>query len=709
MGEARISRDNMSTSRTVLRTVLFLGICLLSPGCLAPEEGRLGNDVDSILGSVTSADLQARSLRNGSNSTLGYSSAGSAGARQPAIYSSTRLGVVAAPTGADGAAGDSVNLNFQGAELRDVVQAILGETLGLTYTIDPKVAGTVTLSTARPVPRDDLVSILESMLEMNGADLVKRGNAFQIVEAGSSIAGQVSTKGRPTGFGITVVPLRYVSAQALSRLVDGFGARPGTLRIDTTRNAILIAGSGPDREAALETVTAFDVDWMRDQSVAVLPLQHARPEAVIPELERIFASKGGNGDSVIQFMSMPRLRAVLAVSQNKALTERALTWVRRLDRENPDLGQSVHVYRVKYRDATKIAELLQRLFAANEETETADQQAAPDEAAAQEPAASDEDVVDIDPARFGGSLQPELGAEPVRIRSDPSNNSIVIYGDLEMRKRVLAALTRIDVPQLQVAISVTMAEVRLTDELRFGVQYFVKSKSVGLGTDEGSFGLFKTLADNIAREVPGFNFVLGANSSPDVIISALDKITDVQILSSPSLVVLENEVARFQVGDQIPIITRTVVPVETADAPVSNQVEYRDTGIIMNVRPRIAENGVVAMRIDQEISNAASGDNSLTPVISNRSISSSVSVLDGQTVLLGGLISETQERGKDGIPFLSRLKHVGSLFGSKNRSNARTELLIMIRPMVIRDSRDAQSVAEELQARMWGMGSRALK
>lgn len=708
MGEARISRDNMSTGRTVLRTALFLGICLLSPGCLAPEEGRLGNDVDSILGSVTSADLQARSLRNGSNSTLGYASAGSADARQPAIYSSTRLGVVAAPAGADGAAGDSVNLNFQGAELRDVVQAILGDTLGQTYTIDPKVTGTVTLSTARPVPRDDLVSILETMLEMNGADLVRRGNAFQIVEAGSSVAGQVSTKGRPTGFGITVVPLRYVSAQALSRLVDGFGARPGTLRIDTTRNAILIAGSGPDREAALETVTAFDVDWMKDQSVAVLPLQHARPEAVIPELERIFASKGSNGDSVIQFMSMPRLRAVLAVSQNRALTERAHTWVRRLDRENPDLGQSVHVYRVKYRDATKIAELLQRLFAANEETESDDQQTAPDEAAAQEPAVSDEEVVDIDPARFGGSLQPELGAEPVRIRSDPSNNSIVIYADLEMRKRVLAALTRIDVPQLQVAISVTMAEVRLTDELRFGVQYFVKSKSVGLGTDEGSFGLFKTLADNIAREVPGFNFVLGANSSPDVIISALDKITDVQILSSPSLVVLENEVARFQVGDQIPIITRTVVPVETADAPVSNQVEYRDTGIIMNVRPRIAENGVVAMRIDQEISNAASGD-SLTPVISNRSISSSVSVLDGQTVLLGGLISETQERGKDGIPFLSRLKHVGNLFGSKNRSNARTELLIMIRPMVIRDSRDAQSVAEELQARMWGMGSRALK
>lgn len=284
----------------------------------------------------------------------------------------------------------------------------------------------------------------------------------------------------------------------------------------------------------------------------------------------------------------------------------------------------------------------------------------------------------------------------------------MIYGDLEMRQRVLGALTRIDVPQLQVAISVTMAEVRLTDDMRFGVQYFVKSHHLGAGSDNGSVGLFNVLADNIAREVPGFNFVLGSESSPDIIISALDKVTDVQILSSPSLVVLENEVARFQVGDQIPIITRTVTPVDAADAPVSNEVQYRDTGIIMNVRPRIAENGVVAMRIEQEISSSSSPD-SLTPTISNRSISSSVSVVDGQTVLLGGLISEQAQRAKDGIPGLNRMKVVGNLFGSKNRANTRTELLILIRPMVIRDGRDAQSVAEELQSKMWGMGGRKVK
>ncbi|WP_223217132.1 type II secretion system secretin GspD [Rhizobium cauense] len=670
----------------------------------------------SILGSVTNADLSARSPRPD-----GVTASGNGSRSNPAqgvTYVTAGDGVVdPMHTGQTPATGNEVNLNFQGADLKDVVQVILGDTLGQTYTIDPKVSGSVTLSTARPVEKGELLSILETLLNMNGADLVRRNNTYQIVEVGSAVASQTSVKGSGPGFGITIIPVRYIGAQTLARLIDGFGARPGAIRVETTRNLLVVAGSGADRQAAIETAGAFDVDWMKDQAVAILPLQNARPEAVIPELERIFAAKGTE-NGAIQFMPMPRLGAILAVSQSRTLAERAQTWVRRLDRENPDFGQSVHVYRVKYRDATKIAELLQRLFSTSDEEETegstpASQPSGETDAAA---AAADAgatpdvgtDTAEIDPARFGAPASNGLGADSVRIRADPSNNSIVIYGDLEMRQRVLGALTRIDVPQLQVAISVTMAEVRLTDDMRFGVQYFVKSKSVKAGTDQGSFGLFNVLADNIAREVPGFNFVLGSDSSPDVIISALDAVTDVQILSSPSLVVLENEVARFQVGDQIPIITRTVTPVDTADAPVSNQVEYRDTGIIMNVRPRIAENGVVAMRIEQEISSSSS-PNSLTPTISNRSISSSVSVVDGQTVLLGGLISEQAQRGKDGIPGLNRLNVVGNLFGSKNRGNQRTELLIMIRPMVIRDGRDAQSIAQELQSKMWGMSGRKIR
>jgi general secretion pathway protein D len=392
----------------------------------------------------------------------------------------------------------------------------------------------------------------------------------------------------------------------------------------------------------------------------------------------------------------------------------------------------VYVYRVKYRDAKVLADLLNQIF-------TGAPAATPEEPSEQiEPGAEpvmsegfseDGDQNFQDEQDFGGQsfedfgdegpvagppdtalaaaepIVPETGIGGIRIRADTSNNSIIIYADLETREEILAALARIDVPQLQVAINVTMAEIRLTDELRYGVQYFVKSGSVGLGDDEGSFGLFNTAANVIAKDLPGFNFVIGSNRNPDVIISAFDEITDVQVLSSPSLVVLENETAKFQVGDQIPIVTRTVTSVEEPLAPTSNEVEYRDTGIILSVKPRVAANGGVAMTIEQEISSVTGGAGSLTPVISNRRVASSISVADGQTVLLGGLISEQSNRGRSGIPGLHRLKGIGALFGSRATNGQRNELIILIRPSVIRDSRDAQHVAEELRTKLWSLGA----
>jgi general secretion pathway protein D len=303
----------------------------------------------------------------------------------------------------------------------------------------------------------------------------------------------------------------------------------------------------------------------------------------------------------------------------------------------------------------------------------------------------------------GGEATPTGGQ--VRIQADVANNSLVIYANLEMREEILKALERIDVPQLQVAINVTMAEIRLTDELRYGIQYFLKSKTFGLGNDNGLLTLFSGNVARIGQVAPGFNFVLGSAASPDVIIDAFDGITDVQVLSSPSLVVVENETAKFQVGDQIPIVTRTVTSVTDPEAPVSNEVEYRDTGIILNIKPRIAENGVVTLDIGQEISNVAAGANSLTPTISTRTVKSQIAVVDGQTVLLGGLISEAGTRDRAGIPGLHRVPGIGGLFGRRGNLNTRTELIILIRPSVIRGSEDAQQVAEELRSRLWGLGA----
>jgi general secretion pathway protein D len=472
---------------------------------------------------------------------------------------------------------------------------------------------------------------------------------------------------------------------------------------------------------------------MQDQAVAILPLRHAKPEAIIPELERIFASRQGSvGADLVQFIPMQRLRAILVVSPRRNVIEDARVWVQRLDTENPDLNANVQVYRVKYRDARMLAQLLNGLFSGaggGAAAETTSDQIEPGSDAVttegmtsgfnqNQPDGATQDLSNQDLIAGGpeeqqqpvdpvivGTPTPDtaVAGDTIRIQADVANNSLVIYANLEKRQEILRALERIDVPQLQVAIHVTMAEIRLTDELRFGVQYFLRASRFGLG-DNGAATLFHGLTTAIAQTAPGFNFVIGSLANPDAIIDAFDSITDVQVLSSPSLVVVENETARFQVGDQIPIVTRTVTQTQDLDT-VSNEVEYRDTGIILNIKPRIAENGVVSLEIGQEISNVASGGSSLTPVISTRTIKSSISVNDGQTVLLGGLIAEQGLRERAGIPGLHRVRGLGALFGRRNNFNNRTELVIFIRPTVIRGSEDAQHVAEELRSRLWGLGA----
>ena len=179
---------------------------------------------------------------------------------------------------------------------------------------------------------------------------------------------------------------------------------------------------------------------------------------------------------------------------------------------------------------------------------------------------------------------------PIRVSADVANNAVVVYANGTTYEKILATLKSLDMTPVQVAINVTIAEVRLSDQLQYGVQYFVKSASVGAGGNNGSASLFTEVANTLQKQIPGFNFVIGSNANPDVIISALDAITDVEVLSSPSLVVVENETATLQVGDSVPVTVRQAQSVETIDAPLINQVEFRDTGIILEVTPRIGEN-----------------------------------------------------------------------------------------------------------------------
>ena len=206
----------------------------------------------------------------------------------------------------------------------------------------------------------------------------------------------------------------------------------------------------------------------------------------------------------------------------------------------------------------------------------------------------------------------------------------------------------------------------------------------------------------INRAFPGFNLLLGSEVNPHLILDALHTVTSVKVLSNPSLVVINNQVATLQVGDVVPVSTGSATVLTTSNTVV-NTIDYRNTGIILRVSPRISINGTVRLDVEQEISNVTpTTAASLTPTVSERRVKSSISVANGQTVLLAGLISENQDGTRNGVPLLDEIKGLGDAFSHQDKKGTRTELIIFIRPQIIRDGTDAHHVAEELRSKLRG-------
>ena len=733
-------------------------------------------DVD-VLDKVRSLDImprQSQAVNAAQNSTGERSRA--------AVFEGTEITDVADAKPQPVASGGGYDLNFENTPVTTVAKVVLGDILNTGYAIDPRVQGTVTLVSVRPIPKSDIVFVLESALRLSGVVLVRDGAGYRLTPLGDAVgAGRVdSAAASPEpGYGVSVVPLQYVSAQTVLKLMDSFATKPGSVRADPTRNLLLIQGTGAERRTAVDTAMSFDVDWMRGQSVGIYPLSSSAPEPIIAELEKIMDSgDSGLSQSVVKFQAMSRLNAILVVSRKPALLHTAATWIKRLDREDT-ARNSVHVYRVKYGDARQIAKVLTDMFIGGSQAslDGADNQLAPGSGSS---AASSADRLSLNAnsssasqtggfgssqtsgfgsrmasgtgaggapgsgqsqpaggnsATAGGALDGRGGGggngqpllQGVRITPDVVNNTLLIYADQGNYQVIQATLDQVDQPQLQVAIDATIAEVTLTNELSYGVQAFLTSKNLGLHPDNGS--ILNTQAAQapttttttpastatgtaavattvtsafINRAFPGFNFLIGSEAQPSAILDALHTVTSVKVLSNPSLVVINNQTASLQVGDVVPVSTGSATVLTTSNTVV-NTIDYRNTGIILRVSPRINANGNVRLEVEQEISSVSpTTAASLTPTVSERLVKSSISVATGQTVLLAGLISEQQSGTRNGIPLLDEIQGLGDAFSHQDKTGTRTELIIFIRPQIIRDGTDAHNVAEELRSKLRG-------
>jgi general secretion pathway protein D len=710
---------------------------LMSLGQSGTQPPYVANEPPDAADQIRAVDLQPRFPASTDTASTGTKT----GVR-PAVYYGAGaegphvLGVEAAPDGS------GYELNFENTPIATVTKVILGDILGVGYTIDPRVQGTITLASSRPIAKADVLYALESALRTSNAVLVRDQSGYRLLPAADAVGSgtidrATAGKAPEPGYGVTIIPLQYVSVQTVSKLLDNFATKPGAIRADPSRNLLVVQGSGAERRAAVETVSNFDADWMLGQSVGIYPVKNTAPEPLISELEKIMdTGEGGLSQNVVKLQPIGRLNAIMVVTRKPELLRTTEIWIKRLD-SSETASAGVKVYRVRYGDARQIARILNELFLGTQPSsgEAATNQIAPGggatslssverltggpsaptisgvaSPAAQPPrpsAAAADTTAGAGPGQnipAGGRASGLPGLLPdVRITPDVANNALLIYASQENYRVIERALNQIDRPQLQVAIEATIAEVTLNDSLNYGVQFFLQSNNIGFNNPNVGSAINSAASSPLASVLPGFNFLVGGAASPQVVINALHNYTDVKVLSNPSLVVVDNQAATLEVGDQVPTTTGSAT-VLSASNTVVNTIDYHDTGIILRIMPRISPNGSILLNVEQEISNVSTTSNTgtLTPTFSTRKVKSTIAVVSGQTVLLAGLISETQSRTRSGIPLLDEVPGL-DFFGTQTQKQLqRTELIIFIRPQIIRDSVDASVVAEELRAKLRG-------
>ncbi|WP_217639966.1 type II secretion system secretin GspD [Palleronia marisminoris] len=586
-------------------------------------------------------------------------------------------------------AGDEgYQLNLVDAPIPAAAQYVLGDTLNLNYVVDPNLAGTITLQTSSPVSQEALVDIFEAALAANGYAIVQNAGVYRIVQSSAAISGTPpvsvpSASPNAPGIRVLAVPLSYIAAEEMRDILTPISPPGSILRFDPVRNYLLLAGTSSDLSAMLDSISVFDVDWMSGKSVALFPLNDASPQAVASQLEEIFRGNDAGSD-VIRFIPNEQLRSILVVTSQPSYLSRAATWVRKLDTIGGAGQKRLFVYSVQNRAAEELAEVLQSVLNGG------GSQVAPDLGEVQV-------ITD-------GEIEPtlaEFGAEPTftanensSVVADSENNALLISSTADEYRRLEPVLRRLDTIATQVMLEAIIVEVTLNDELRFGVRWFLQNGSASLRLSDVASGA-------VGPNFPGFSWN-SSSSDFQITLNALSSVTDVRVISSPTLMALNNQEAVLQIGDQVPIITRTAESVDDADAPVVSSVELRDTGIILNVIPRVNAVGGVLLDIEQEASRVVETTTSGidSPTIQQRRLRTRVSLTDGEALVLGGLIQEGTQRNSDGVPILSKVPVVGGLFRDRRDRLDRTELLIFVRPHVLRDAREARSVNDEFRRRL---------
>jgi general secretion pathway protein D len=697
----------ISVPRAVLvGCALAVASCSLLPPSLRDRNAKGAAEAVTVEG----ATVPAKSAEITSRET----------APEPKVYSGTGLFVNPHPAAPPGPPGpEEASLNFEGLDVREVAKVILGDYLKQSYTVHPAVAGTVTFRTVKPIPLKDLLPTLEMLLRQNNAAVVREEGVYKVLPV-TAVRGSVSPQlgGNnapiPQGFSVVVVPLKFVGAREMAKLLEPF-ASDNTVRIDETRNLVIIAGSQREMRHLLDTIELFDVDWLSGYSVGLFPIKSADVKTLMADLDKVFGPTGqGPLAGVVRVIPIERMNSLLVVTTQPGYLEAAKTWLERLDQAgNTSGGSRFFVYQVRNGKAENLAQLVGDLFASRRTTTTAptlSPGSRPTEIRSapfgQTTPPAQTTTTSVTPSPAATFTMPGTGAagttgNEVRVIADKDTNSLLILATAADYEVIENAIRKLDVVPRQVLVEVMLAEVLLRDELSLGIEWFINTRNntngrLSLG------GLPATPSGAVPVGSPVFQLVNFVGTDVRAVLNALGRDGKSQVLASPHIMVLDNQKAQIKVGDRISVQTQAQTGVSTA-AGVLNSYQYLETGILLAVTPRINSGGLVTLEVNQEVSspdfttvNAVNPN----PTVNSRSAQTTVVVGSGESIVLAGLIREDSGRSSVGVPLLSKIPILGAAFGSQSTTRNRTELVLVITPRIVSDTAQARQATEELRRKL---------
>jgi general secretion pathway protein D len=504
------------------------------------------------------------------------------------------------------------------------------------------------------------------------------------------------------GYNNVIVPLQYIGAKNMAEILRPVADESAFVLIDPVRNLLVLGGTSNQLAGWQEIITSFDVDLLKGMSVGIFPIENSSVADIDAALASLLGKEGGEGaletaggiGSMIRIIPIERLSSIMVVTPRAHYLERVRTWIERLD-QAPDANaeRRLYVYEIQNSDAAHVADLLSSIFSGGSSTGGSGK-------AGVAPGYTPEQVTS---SMGESSTKPRAAAQmknvavgDVQIVADDENNALLIYATSREYQKMQTALAQLDVAATQVVIEASIIEVTLTDSTKYGLEYSVQ------GSLGGGWSGVARQALGVIAPGSGFSYsVVNGSGDIRVVLNALARDDLLNVISSPSLMVLDNHTASIQVGDQVPIQNSTTV---SDGGTTLSSIVYKDTGVHLAVTPQVNAGGLVTMDIEQSVTDVGPIDVATDQrTFLERKVTTRVAVRSTESVVLGGMIRENKSEGSSGIPILHNLPLIGPLFGTKNASGRRTELIVIITPRAIYSDVGLRDMSREMRRQMRGL------